>query len=69
MINKHEVVVAREHLLIMGFRNFLYWLLDETQTEDCKISPRALRQMTGNGMHAVSIGSFILFALGSSDWD
>ena len=61
-------MVAREHLLIMGFRNFPYDVLDVTQCEDSRVSSRALRKMTGNGMHSVAIGSFILFALGSCDW-
>ena len=60
--------MAREHLLIMGIRNFPYQVLDETLGDDRRLSFSALRRMAGNGMHSAAIGSFIIFALGSCEW-
>ena len=63
-----KVLLAKEHLLIMGIRNFPYGVLDLTQPDELRLSHTALRAMTGNGMHAASVGSFIMFVLGACDW-
>ena len=62
------MLVAREHLLIMGIRNFPYQLLDQTLPDKSRVSCSALRRMTGNGMHSSAIGAVIFFALGSCEW-
>ena len=65
-----QVVLAREHLLIMGIRNFPTSVLRDGEPDASRtgISYRSLRAMTGNGMHAAAIGTFVTFALGGCSW-
>ena len=64
-----QVVTSREHLLIMGYRNFPYILLNKSMTTHSSfISPTGLRKLCGNGMHAMSIGPMLIFALSCCDY-
>ncbi len=63
-----QVVVATEHLLIMGIRGFPYHVLDSTRLDSERCSLSALRAMAGNGMHASAVGTVLFFALGAHEW-
>ncbi len=63
-----QVVGAREHLLIMGIRNWPYQLLEVSRPDSERVSFSSLRSMAGNGMHAAAIGAILYFALGAYEW-
>jgi hypothetical protein len=63
-----QVLISREHLLIMGIRNFPYGMLDSTRPPSRHVSRRHVRLMAGNGMHSAAIGSMLLFALAGCEF-
>ncbi len=60
------MVTPREHLLIMGIRNFPYDILDPSRSDHLSLG--TLRSLAGNGMHAAAIGSVLVFTLGAYEW-
>ena len=58
-LSARRVVLLREMLLMHGIRDFEF---------ESGVSSNAVRRMAGNGMHAASVGSMLLFALGGCDW-